>query len=192
MNPASAREHTTIASPPDPGHLVEVRRRPWVVADVDAASPAPGLPEQHLVKLSSIDEDALGEECRKVGKDESFDIWLEAYSELLRRVARRYPNLKLIGTQLRAALSADRINWAAVLYDAIDDKIHLAEVRDNVEIADRTGGGDSFASGVTAALLNGKSVEEARRRLREKIEEWMKEEGIGGKYVIDVLCLKGD
>ena len=38
----------------------------------------------------------------------------------------------------------------------------------------------------------GKSVEEARRRLREKIEEWMKEEGIGGKYVIDVLCLKGD
>jgi len=114
-----------------------------------------------LVGNQSDFEDALGEECRKVGKDESFDIWLEAYSELLRRVARRYPNLKLIGTQLRAALSADRINWAAVLYDAIDDKIHLAEVRDNVEIADRTGGGDSFASGVTAALLNGKSVEEA-------------------------------
>jgi len=105
--------------------------------------------------------DALGEECRQVGKDEPFDVWLEAYSELLRNVAGRYPNLKLIGTQLRAALSADRINWGAVLYDPSEDKIHLATTRENVEIADRTGGGDSFASGVAAALLDGGSLDEA-------------------------------
>ena len=106
-------------------------------------------------------DDALGEQCRKVSKDESFDVWLEAYSEMLRRVAKTYPNLKLIGTQLRAALSADRINWGAVLYDVAEDKIHCATVRQNVEIADRTGGGDSFASGAAAALLKGKSVAEA-------------------------------
>ncbi len=106
--------------------------------------------------------DALGEDCdRKVGKDEPFEVWLEVYSAMLRRVAKKYPNLKLIGTQLRGALSADRINWGAVLYDVAEDKVHLATIREGVEIADRTGGGDSFASGVAAALLKGKSPADA-------------------------------
>jgi 2-dehydro-3-deoxygluconokinase len=39
--------------------------------------------------------------------------------------------------------------------------MHCAAVRENVEIADRTGGGDSFASGVAAALLKGKGIAEA-------------------------------
>lgn len=47
---------------PEPGQLVEVRRRQWIVADVDAAAVAPELPKRNLVKLVSIDEDALGEE----------------------------------------------------------------------------------------------------------------------------------
>ncbi len=111
-----------------------------------------------LVGNQSDFNDALGEECKKVGKDEPFEAWLEAYSEMLRRVAEKYPNLKLIGTQLRAALSADRINWGAVLYDTADDKLHLAVTREGVEIADRTGGGDSFASGVAAALMKGNDV----------------------------------
>ena len=106
-------------------------------------------------------DDALGEEAHKVSKDESFDVWLEAYSEMLRSVAKKYPNLKLIGTQLRGALSADLINWSAVLYDVAADKIHCAAVRENIEIADRTGGGDSFASGVAAALLKDKSPADA-------------------------------
>jgi 2-dehydro-3-deoxygluconokinase len=106
-------------------------------------------------------DDALGEQSRKVGKDEPFDAYLEAYAQMLRGVAGKYPNLKLIGTQLRSALSADRINWGAVLYDVAEDKMHQAVIRENVEIADRTGGGDSFMSGVAAALLAGKGVEEA-------------------------------
>jgi 2-dehydro-3-deoxygluconokinase len=114
-----------------------------------------------LVGNQSDFEDALGEESRKVSKDAPFEQWLEAYSELLRRVAGKYPNLKLIGTQLRAALSADRINWGAILYDVVNDKICLATVRQNVEIKDRTGGGDSFLSGVVAALLSGKEIEDA-------------------------------
>lgn len=47
---------------PEPGQLVEVRRRQWIVSDVDSAAVAPELPKQNLVKLASIDEDALGEE----------------------------------------------------------------------------------------------------------------------------------
>jgi len=105
--------------------------------------------------------DALGYDTRAVPKDAPFEEWLAAYTETLKRVAADYPNLKLIGTQLRSALTADRIHWGAVLYDAAEDAMHQAVVRENIEIADRTGGGDSFASGVAAALLNGQSVADA-------------------------------
>ena len=47
---------------PAPGQLVEVRRRQWIVSEVDAAAVAPELPKRNLVRLASIDEDALGEE----------------------------------------------------------------------------------------------------------------------------------
>ena len=57
--------------------------------------------------------------------------------------------------------SADRIDWGAVLYDVAEDKLYQAAVRRNVEISDRTGGGDSFASGVIAAILKGKGLDEA-------------------------------
>jgi len=99
--------------------------------------------------------DALGYESRKVATTDSFDVWLAAYQEMLRQVAKDYPNLKIIGTQLRAAITADRISWGAVLYDVVEDKMHQASVRENIEIADRTGGGDSFMSGVAAALMKG-------------------------------------
>jgi len=99
--------------------------------------------------------DALGYESKKVATSDPFDVWLAAYQEMLRKVGKDYANLKLIGTQLRAAITADRISWGAVLYDVAADTMHLAAVRENVEIADRTGGGDSFMSGVAAALLKG-------------------------------------
>ncbi len=47
---------------PEPGQLAEVRRRQWIVSEVDARAVVAGLPKRHLVNLVSIDEDALGEE----------------------------------------------------------------------------------------------------------------------------------
>lgn len=99
--------------------------------------------------------DALGYETKKVDPKEEFDSWLTAYQDMLRQVARDHSNLKFIGTQLRAAITADRIHWGAVLYEVAEDKMHLAVTRENIEIADRTGGGDSFMSGVAAALMKG-------------------------------------
>jgi 2-dehydro-3-deoxygluconokinase len=106
-------------------------------------------------------DDALGYETEKVPKDASFDVWLEIYTKMLHQVANDYPNLKYIGTQLRGALTADRINWGAVLFDVEEGVIHQAAVRENIEIADRTGGGDSFASGVAAALMEGLGADDA-------------------------------
>ncbi len=99
--------------------------------------------------------DALGYETKKVDPKEEFEVWLAAYQEMLRQVAKDYSDLKLIGTQLRAAITADRIHWGAVLYEVAEDRMHLAVTRENIEIADRTGGGDSFMSGVAAALMKG-------------------------------------
>ena len=49
-------------SEPEPGQLVEVRRRQWIVVDVDAGALSDfGTSSQHYVTLSSIDEDGLGE-----------------------------------------------------------------------------------------------------------------------------------
>lgn len=47
---------------PDPGQLVEIRRRQWIVDDVQASAfSSTGNGRQHLVKLGSLDEDSLGE-----------------------------------------------------------------------------------------------------------------------------------
>jgi 2-dehydro-3-deoxygluconokinase len=108
-----------------------------------------------LVGNQSDFDDSLGYTSEKVPKEAAFETWLECYSSLLRRVAADYPNLKLIGTQLRGAVTADRIHWGAVLYDTASNQLFNAPVRENIEIADRTGGGDSFVSGVAGALLRG-------------------------------------
>jgi superfamily II DNA or RNA helicase len=55
-----------LTSTPEPGQLVEVRRRQWIVADIDGSTVANGLPKQHLVRLSSIGEDSLGEEIEVI------------------------------------------------------------------------------------------------------------------------------
>lgn len=54
-------------TPPEFGQLVEVRRRQWVVANVQASTMENGCYiKQHLITLSSIDEDALGEQLEVI------------------------------------------------------------------------------------------------------------------------------
>ncbi len=113
-----------------------------------------------LVGNDSDLADALGYET-KVGKGAGFDEWLGAYKETVRKVSADYANLSLIGTQWRGAVNADTIHWGAVLYDTAADRFHVATLRTEVPIADRTGGGDSFASGVLSALLKGKDLDTA-------------------------------
>lgn len=113
-----------------------------------------------LVGNDSDLNDALGYET-KIAADAPYAEWVAAYQETVKRVAKDYPNLSLIGTQWRGATNADIVSWGAVLYDVCDGKIHQAALRQDVPIADRTGGGDSFASGVIAALLKGKDIQSA-------------------------------
>ena len=107
-----------------------------------------------LVGNDSDLADALGYET-PAAKNAPFEEWLEPYKQTVRRVAGDFPNLSLIGTQWRGAHNADVVSWGAVLYDVTADAFHVAPLRREVPIRDRTGGGDSFTSGVLAALLGG-------------------------------------
>lgn len=65
--PRAAVEPFSYRSAPEPGQLVEVRRRQWVVSDVLTSQPGEsGVPSQNLVTLSSIDEDGLGEDLEVI------------------------------------------------------------------------------------------------------------------------------
>lgn len=66
INEAVDENSKIYATPPEPGQLVEVRRRQWVVADVVSSQLASHHARQNLVTLSSIDEDGLGEELEVI------------------------------------------------------------------------------------------------------------------------------
>jgi 2-dehydro-3-deoxygluconokinase len=105
-------------------------------------------------------EDALGYRT-EVDDTADFYSWLPAYQNTVRRVAHDFPNLSLIGTQWRGRHNADMVSWGAVLYDTQADQFYVAPLRENIPIKDRTGGGDSYLSGVLAALLKGKDLQTA-------------------------------
>ena len=113
-----------------------------------------------LVGNDSDLADALGY-TTPVPEEASFEQWLAAYQQTVRKVANDFPNLSLIGTQWRGATNADLVSWGGVLYDTAEDKLHVAPIRRDIPIVDRTGGGDSFASGVLAALLKGRDLDTA-------------------------------
>jgi len=85
---------------------------------------------------------------------------IASYEKMLRDVATAYPNLRLIATTLRTAHTASRNAWGAIaLYQ--DEIVHIPQ-RD-IDILDRVGGGDSFASGLIYGMIAGKPVEWAVR-----------------------------
>jgi 2-dehydro-3-deoxygluconokinase len=104
--------------------------------------------------------DALGYKT-EVEDGADFTTWLPAYQKTVLRVAGDFPNLSLIGTQWRGRHNADMVSWGAVLYDTQADQFYIAPLREEIPIQDRTGGGDSFLSGVLAALLKGKDLQTA-------------------------------
>jgi 2-dehydro-3-deoxygluconokinase len=81
------------------------------------------------------------------------------FKKMIGEVTKAFPNFKVVATTLRNAKTACINDWGAVLY--ADGEFYEAPMREDLEIYDRVGGGDSFASGVTYAFLEGKSPREA-------------------------------
>ena len=86
------------------------------------------------------------------GNDENLkSLNLDGYYKMLEEVVKVYPNFKAIGTTLRTVKTATVNDWSAICY--ADGKVHKGMKLDNLEILDRVGGGDSFASGFIYGLM---------------------------------------
>ncbi len=101
---------------------------------------------------------ALGYEV--AGVDETFSSFdPESYATMMATVVRDYPNLRVIATSLRVVRSATVNDWGGICYAG--GAVHVADIRGDLEILDRVGGGDSFASGLIYGLQTGFDVSTA-------------------------------
>jgi 2-dehydro-3-deoxygluconokinase len=78
----------------------------------------------------------------------------ENFKNMIQRVTADFPNLSVIATTLRSAKTASFNDWGAICY--CNGEFFEATPRKNLQIYDRVGGGDSFASGLIYGLLSGK------------------------------------
>jgi 2-dehydro-3-deoxygluconokinase len=76
------------------------------------------------------------------------------FMAMMEKVVAKFPNLKVVATTLRHARTATLNDWGAIAW--CGGRFYQAVVREKVEIYDRVGGGDSFASGLIYGLLSGK------------------------------------
>lgn len=81
------------------------------------------------------------------------------FRRMIAAVLKMYPNFQVVATTLRNAKTATVNDWGAILYT--DGQFYEAPLRENLEIYDRIGGGDSFASGLIYACLAGKPPAQA-------------------------------
>jgi 2-dehydro-3-deoxygluconokinase len=79
------------------------------------------------------------------------------FKKMIESVVKEYPSMSVIATTLRHAKTASRNDWGALCY--YEGKFFEAAVRPDMEIYDRVGGGDSFASGLIYGLLSGKDLQ---------------------------------
>jgi 2-dehydro-3-deoxygluconokinase len=101
---------------------------------------------------------ALGFEVE--GMDDSLSELDPAnFEKMILTVIEKYPNFKVVATTLRNAKTASVNDWSAIAY--ADGRFVRAREYANLEIWDRVGSGDSFASGFIYGFLAGKDLEEA-------------------------------
>ena len=79
---------------------------------------------------------------------------------MMDQVAKQLPSVKVVATTLREVHATNRHDWSAVAW--IEGKTYVAPTC-QLDVIDRVGGGDGFASGFIYGLLNGESPEEALR-----------------------------
>lgn len=95
--------------------------------------------------------EGLDEHCSKLDPSN--------FKKMIQKAVAEFPNFKAVATTLRNAKTATRNDWGAILY--MDGKFHEAALRQDLDILDRVGGGDSFASGLIYAVMEGKTPEQA-------------------------------
>ena len=95
------------------------------------------------------------------GVDENLtELPIEGFQRMIETAAAAYPNFPVIATTLRAVHSASDNDWSALAWSPSKGLVQAAD-RKHLEILDRVGGGDSFASGLCYGLISGEDLQTA-------------------------------
>jgi 2-dehydro-3-deoxygluconokinase len=78
-------------------------------------------------------------------------IETDAFKRMIETAVQEFPNFKVAATTLRRVLTATKNDWSAILWHAGD--FYESRKYPELEILDRVGGGDSFASGVQFGFM---------------------------------------
>jgi 2-dehydro-3-deoxygluconokinase len=145
----SARRHGTIVS-----YDLNYRESLWRAVGGRDKAVAVNRELAPLVDVMIGNEEdftaALGFEVE--GMDEHHSkLEVVNFERMIEKAVREFPNFRVVGTTLRNAKTATVNDWGAVCY--ADGKLYQAPTREDLEIYDRIGGGDSFASGLIYGLL---------------------------------------
>jgi 2-dehydro-3-deoxygluconokinase len=96
---------------------------------------------------------ALGLEVQ--GMDASRSVLnVDSFKKMIGAAVAEFPNFKVVATTLRRATTATLNDWGALCF--YGGEFFEAPIRENLEILDRVGGGDSFASGLIYGFLTGR------------------------------------
>ena len=87
------------------------------------------------------------------------ELNIDGYVKMLGEVCKAYPNFKVIATTLRTVITATENSWKAICY--ADGQIYHSIEFPALEILDRVGGGDSFASGLIYGLMTYEDAQKA-------------------------------
>lgn len=94
------------------------------------------------------------------GQDENHSkLDIVNFEKMIRKAVQDFPNFAVAATTLRNAKTASINDWGAVCFT--EDQLFQAPMRENLEIFDRVGGGDSFASGLIYGFLSGEGPQYA-------------------------------
>jgi len=86
------------------------------------------------------------------GADQNLtELEVESFKKMISKAVKEFPNFKATATTMRGVKSATVNDWGAMCW--CDGKFYTATHRPNLEIMDRVGGGDSFASGFIYGLM---------------------------------------
>lgn len=146
----AAKRHGTIVS-----YDLNYRPSLWQgIGGVDKARQVNRQIAQYVDVMIGNEEDftaCLGLEVE--GLDENIsNLQTAAFKQMIAHAVEEFPNFQVVATTLRTVQSATINSWGAIAWQA--GQFYEANYRENLEVMDRVGGGDSFASGLIYGLLS--------------------------------------
>ena len=149
----AARESGAITS-----YDLNFRSKLWSAKEANAATEKLISSVRFVIGNEEDFIKVLGMKIEGVGEDFK-GLKVESYKRMVEQVVKKYPHIEAVGTTLREVVSGLVNHWSAILWH--EGKFYESRRFESLEIEDRVGGGDGFASGVIYGILSGKGPQEA-------------------------------